>query len=110
MIETSAALPKWVTPASAKNRVFLYQGKLHLLPLSVHGTTTSSAQLTSVREAVEYLGHCPDDTASDSSAAVAGMRSLLAKRLHGMPTSVLTSGMHKVDPKPHTHRKSLLAK
>lgn len=34
LIEAADALPKWITPENAANRVWLYEGDLHLVPLA----------------------------------------------------------------------------
>ncbi|KAI0728590.1 SGT1 protein-domain-containing protein [Fomitopsis betulina] len=41
LIEAAEALPSWVTPTNAENRVWIYQSHLHLLPLS-HVSAPSS--------------------------------------------------------------------
>ncbi|KAM0788022.1 hypothetical protein ACM66B_006221 [Microbotryomycetes sp. NB124-2] len=33
LIEAAEVLPKWITPQNATNRVWIYQGQLHLVPL-----------------------------------------------------------------------------
>ncbi|KZT06347.1 uncharacterized protein LAESUDRAFT_679939 [Laetiporus sulphureus 93-53] len=34
LIEAAEALPSWVTPSNAENRVWIYRSRLHLIPLS----------------------------------------------------------------------------
>ncbi|CAE6425535.1 hypothetical protein ACGC1H_004786 [Rhizoctonia solani] len=34
LIEAADALPAWITPENAENRVWIYQGHLHIIPLS----------------------------------------------------------------------------
>ncbi|EIW67973.1 hypothetical protein TREMEDRAFT_44967 [Tremella mesenterica DSM 1558] len=41
LIEAAHALPGWVTPENAHNRLWLYNGHLHLLPLNVRSSGTS---------------------------------------------------------------------
>ena len=50
LIEGSKELPQWVTPASTKNRVLIYQGDLHIIPQTVlhHAeSVTQSAKVLS---------------------------------------------------------------
>eukprot|EP01134_Creolimax_fragrantissima_P007973 CFRG7973T1 len=39
LIETAAALPEWLTPDTCTNRVFLYNGCIHIVPQEVISTT-----------------------------------------------------------------------
>ncbi|KAH9937432.1 SGT1-domain-containing protein [Fomitopsis serialis] len=41
LIEAAEALPAWVTPTNAENRVWIYQSRLHLIPL-LHVSAPSS--------------------------------------------------------------------
>ncbi|KAG8825841.1 hypothetical protein FRC19_010315 [Serendipita sp. 401] len=39
LIEAADVLPSWVTPENAENRVWVYQGHLHIIPLSFKSST-----------------------------------------------------------------------
>ncbi|XP_076065760.1 ecdysoneless cell cycle regulator isoform X2 [Oratosquilla oratoria] len=64
MIEAAQHLPSWANPDTAQNRVYLYQGHLHLIPLA-----TSPSSLTPipsgtpfVMDAVSTVVHLPSLT------------------------------------------------
>lgn len=41
LIEAASVLPSWVTPQNSENRLFIHQGQLHLVPLSITSPATS---------------------------------------------------------------------
>ena len=56
LIEAADYLPSWVSPENAENRVWLYRGRLHLIPLSF-----VSAPSTKTRSRRRHSGNESDD-------------------------------------------------
>ena len=78
LIEAADALPRWVDPDTAQNRVFLAGGKLHIVP-----QPTSPADFgilpqghATLEQALKAVAACPARTqASDSIQALIARRS-----------------------------------
>jgi len=45
LIEAANVLPSWVTPENSTNRLWLQNGNLHLIPLSIRSTTPKARQI-----------------------------------------------------------------
>ncbi|XP_037460381.1 protein ecdysoneless homolog [Triticum dicoccoides] len=82
LIEAAFALPRWLDPDSAPNRVFIFRGELHILPPSLFPDTPSlQAALAAVHD------DSVDTRASDAVQAaiqrrIAGMPERAAENLH----------------------------
>lgn len=58
LVEGADALPSWVNPENAENRVWLYEGHLHLVPLEYRTQAADagrSAPFLSVKDAVDLV-------------------------------------------------------
>ncbi|KAK3089567.1 hypothetical protein FSP39_004670 [Pinctada imbricata] len=57
LIEAADALPKWVTPETAENRVYLYNGELHIIPIpqTPAEITTLPTGTPSVEQAIQCV-------------------------------------------------------
>ena len=55
LIEAAEALPKWVEPENIQNRVWIFQGHLHLVPLHYRSTPTKTSQQHSGDEEITPL-------------------------------------------------------
>ncbi|PNT68215.1 hypothetical protein BRADI_3g37260v3 [Brachypodium distachyon] len=74
LIEAAFALPRWLDPDTAPNRVFIFRGELHILPPSLFPETPSlEAALAAVYDGVV------DTRASDAVQAA------IQRRIAGMP-------------------------
>ncbi|KAK4051282.1 hypothetical protein OIO90_004763 [Microbotryomycetes sp. JL221] len=60
LIEAAEVLPKWITPQNATNRVWIYEGQLHLVPLEHKSDLPFQA---STDFDVEEQGHIDETTA-----------------------------------------------
>ncbi|KAI4976818.1 hypothetical protein ZWY2020_050425 [Hordeum vulgare] len=82
LIEAAFALPRWLDPDTAPNRVFIFRGELHILPPSLFPATPSlHAALAAVHD------DSVDTRASDAVQAaiqrrIAGMPERAAENLH----------------------------
>ncbi|KAA0711026.1 Protein ecdysoneless -like protein [Triplophysa tibetana] len=91
LIEAAEHLPKWLDPDSSENRVFLYQGELHILPNPLHPGEIGwpKDSVPTVVQALEMLHlhteHC---------LARKPIRSALAKRLDGYPDKIQQNFHH----------------
>jgi hypothetical protein len=45
LIEAANVLPSWVTPENSINRLWLQNGNLHLIPLSIRSTPPKARQI-----------------------------------------------------------------
>ncbi|XP_041364243.1 protein ecdysoneless homolog [Gigantopelta aegis] len=51
LIEAAEVLPKWLSPETAENRIYIHQGELHIIPM-----TKSPAEVTQhLKNAVKYV-------------------------------------------------------
>lgn len=95
LIEAASALPKWVTPITAKNRVFLSRGDVHLLPRDVAvGAAANGAGKLPPPEVAEAVKAVAD--ANIPTRAPAALLEQLQPRLRDMPNRMLVSGLHQV--------------
>ncbi|KAK1793054.1 hypothetical protein P4O66_011388 [Electrophorus voltai] len=91
LIEAAEHLPKWLDPDSSENRVFLYRGELHILPIRVRSGEVGWPldSVPSLREALDLLRvhgeHC---------LAEQGVRDALECRLQGYPGKI-QANLHK---------------
>ncbi|XP_067935926.1 protein ecdysoneless homolog isoform X2 [Watersipora subatra] len=60
LIEAANHLPEWVTPETATNRVYLYEGELHLIPLasSPADITPLATGCPTIKAAVQCVSAC----------------------------------------------------
>ncbi|KAF7306610.1 hypothetical protein MIND_00452400 [Mycena indigotica] len=109
LIEAADALPDWVTPSNATNRVWIYQSNLHLIPLSHISPPSTKRQRRKLpgKSDSDDEGANEDDEdfisvadallviRSDSSNTLASsdVQSALLKRISGYPAAL----------KNHTH-------
>ncbi|XDV43054.1 hypothetical protein PO909_011604 [Leuciscus waleckii] len=85
LIEAAEHLPKWLDPDSSENRVFLYQGELHILP-----NRTRSGEVGWPRDSVPAVGQALEVLHSHTESCLAKqpIRSALARRLDGYPDKI----------------------
>ena len=50
LIEAANVLPSWVTPENSTNRLWLNNGNLHLIPLSIRSTPPKARQMPDVED------------------------------------------------------------
>ncbi|EPQ28836.1 uncharacterized protein PFL1_03639 [Pseudozyma flocculosa PF-1] len=67
LIEAAEALPKWVSPDNVDNRVWIHQGRLHLVPLEIRSATMPAPRIDSQDEDPD---HPATITVSDAIRAV----------------------------------------
>ncbi|XP_073683376.1 protein ecdysoneless homolog [Garra rufa] len=91
LIEAAEHLPKWLDPDSSENRVFLYQGELHILP-----NRTRSGEVGWPRDSVPAVGQALEMLHSHTESCLAKqpIRSALAKRLDGYPDKIQQNFHH----------------
>ncbi|ORX68291.1 SGT1-domain-containing protein [Linderina pennispora] len=53
LAEAAMQIPLWLTPENSANRVFIYNGHLHIVPLDVSGTENISLELALQSQAAE---------------------------------------------------------
>ncbi|XP_066527873.1 protein ecdysoneless homolog [Hoplias malabaricus] len=90
LIEAAEYLPKWLDPESSENRVFLYQGELHILPNRVH-----SGEVGWPRESIPQLQDALDmlHKHADYCLADQRIRSAIDHRIQGYPDKI-QAGLH----------------
>lgn len=81
LIEAAEALPEWLTPDTAQDRVFFFKGSLHIIP--------PSYQISSISSALKILRQ--DSASTLASKAV---HDLLSARLDPALESAQTSSRH----------------
>lgn len=54
LIEAANVLPSWVTPENSTNRLWLKDGQLHLIPLSIRSTPPKPKQIPDDEEEEKY--------------------------------------------------------
>ncbi|CAM0954983.1 unnamed protein product [Alopecurus aequalis] len=74
LIEAAFALPRWLDPDTAPNRVFIFRGELHILPPSLFPETPS----------LEAALHAVYDDSVDTRASDA-VQAAIQRRIAGMP-------------------------
>ncbi|KAG6000277.1 hypothetical protein E4U21_005625 [Claviceps maximensis] len=61
LIEAANALPNWINPEIDKNRVWLHNAQLHIIPVQTnHDQTHENIDKISLRHAVDYLRQKPN--------------------------------------------------
>uniref|UniRef100_A0A671M636 Protein ecdysoneless homolog n=1 Tax=Sinocyclocheilus anshuiensis TaxID=1608454 RepID=A0A671M636_9TELE len=85
LIEAAEHLPKWLDPDSSENRVFLYQGELHILPNCTRSGEVGWPRdsVPTVERALEVLHSHTESCLAKQPICVA-----LAKRLDGYPDKI----------------------
>ncbi|KAI4887185.1 hypothetical protein NFI96_021282, partial [Prochilodus magdalenae] len=91
LIEAAEYLPKWLDPDSSENRVFLYQGELHILPNS-----TRSGEVGWPRDSVPELQEALAvlQKHGDHCLATQRIRSVIDHRLRGYPDKIQANLHH----------------
>ncbi|XP_064173056.1 protein ecdysoneless homolog isoform X2 [Anguilla rostrata] len=91
LIEAADHLPKWLNPESSENRVFLFQGELHILPVTSRagGTGWPRDVTPSVTQALAFLS-----AHKEACLANHKIRSSMEKRLQGYPGRIQASLHH----------------
>lgn len=82
LIEAAFALPRWLDPDTAPNRVFIFRGELHILPPSLFPATPSlDAALAAVHDdAVDT--RAPDAVQAAIQRRIAGLPEKASENLH----------------------------
>jgi len=82
LIEAAFALPRWLDPESAPNRVFIFRGELHILPPSLFPETPAlEAALAAVNDdSVDT--RAPDAVQAAIQRRIAGLPERAAENLH----------------------------
>ncbi|RLN05512.1 hypothetical protein C2845_PM13G18860 [Panicum miliaceum] len=82
LIEAAFALPRWLDPESAPNRVFIIRGELHILPPSLFPETPSlEAALAAVHDD-SIDTRAPDAVQAAIQRRIAGLPERAAENLH----------------------------
>lgn len=73
LIEAANALPKWLNPETAENRVFIYNGNLHIIPVpkSPADVVLLPHSGTSIGDAVECIRSYPEQTCASQKIQIA---------------------------------------
>uniref|UniRef100_A0A8C7ZWI4 Uncharacterized protein n=1 Tax=Oryzias sinensis TaxID=183150 RepID=A0A8C7ZWI4_9TELE len=81
LIEAADYLPKWLSPDTSENRVFLFRGELHIIPRPSKSSSVGFPRnvVPSVEQALALLSAHPE-----ACQASPGIRSALRKRLEGI--------------------------
>ncbi|XP_033115005.1 protein ecdysoneless homolog [Anneissia japonica] len=85
LIEGANSLPKWLNPNTSTDRVYLYQGEIHIIPLPVtpaEMTWLPPGSLT-VQQAVHIIRGHPDRTLASKP-----IRDAIYRRLQGYPGKI----------------------
>eukprot|EP01087_Luapelamoeba_hula_P020086 TRINITY_DN6780_c0_g1_i1.p1 TRINITY_DN6780_c0_g1~~TRINITY_DN6780_c0_g1_i1.p1 ORF type:complete len:676 (+),score=100.15 TRINITY_DN6780_c0_g1_i1:72-2099(+) len=97
LIEAALALPKWIRPETAENRVWIKSGILHIIPPPRNPAQLASLPThLSVEKALFIL--CPPTAASITgivTRADESIQAILNERIEGYPSKA-TAGIHKV--------------
>ncbi|XP_037322104.2 protein ecdysoneless homolog [Pungitius pungitius] len=85
LIEAADYLPKWLSPDTSENRVFLYRGELHILPCP-----SKSSPVGVSKDVVPCVEQATSMLSTHSGACLAShkIRSALKKRLEGYPEKI----------------------
>ncbi|PKI82633.1 hypothetical protein MVES1_003927 [Malassezia vespertilionis] len=67
LIEAADVLPAWVAPANAKNRVWIYDGAMHLIPLQYKTGGTEQEPVLSIADAVRIVRDPQVDTGASQA-------------------------------------------
>ncbi|CAG5121664.1 unnamed protein product [Candidula unifasciata] len=93
LIEAANELPKWLNPESAENRVYIYNGDLHVIPIPQTAEESSRYPLftPTVAEAVACVRDCACETRCSQA-----VQNMLNKRLSCFPRKTAES-IHRVN-------------
>ncbi|KAL6859400.1 hypothetical protein ACP4OV_017659 [Aristida adscensionis] len=82
LIEAAFALPRWLDPDTAPNRVFIFRGELHILPPSLFPETPSleAALATVYDDSIDTRG--PDAVQAAIQRRITGLPERAAENLH----------------------------
>uniref|UniRef100_A0A8C5DHH1 Ecdysoneless homolog (Drosophila) n=1 Tax=Gouania willdenowi TaxID=441366 RepID=A0A8C5DHH1_GOUWI len=91
LIEAADYLPKWLNPDTSENRVFIYHGKLHIIPSPSKASSVGFSKdiVPSVAQALALLL-----THAEACEASGKMNAAVRKRLHGYPEKI-KAGLHR---------------
>ncbi|XP_031348287.1 protein ecdysoneless, partial [Photinus pyralis] len=78
LIEAANYLPKWANPDTCENRVYIYQGNLHIIP------PVKSGSGVSVSEALSQLSRSPQ-----TSYASTNIQNSILNRIKGYPNRIV---------------------
>lgn len=79
LIEAAPYLPRWIRPENSSNRVFIFQGKLHLLPPAVKAVD----QTLPIEEALKLVQDTPNSTQADDE-----IQHAIAERIQIYPSQI----------------------
>ncbi|XP_053382124.1 protein ecdysoneless homolog [Mercenaria mercenaria] len=82
LIEAADGLPKWLNPESAENRVYIYNGELHIIPIpqSPADVAAFPRSITSIGDAVECVR-----TYSEQTRASKQIQTAINNRIKNFP-------------------------
>ncbi|XP_064631797.1 protein ecdysoneless homolog isoform X2 [Lineus longissimus] len=82
LIEAANELPKWLQPETAENRIYIYRGKVHIIPVPQNPSDAAMFPIftPSIEEAVKCLSDYPDNT-----LATPGIQHAISSRINGYP-------------------------
>eukprot|EP00117_Sycon_ciliatum_P045701 scpid43635/ scgid32814/ Protein SGT1; Protein ecdysoneless homolog; Suppressor of GCR2 len=85
LIETANALPRWLTPERAENRIFLHKGQLHIIPEARHPGEVGVYPVGTPRisEAIQLISNGTFSTEAD-----AAVQDLLSAKLAIFPDHI----------------------
>ncbi|KAI7898786.1 SGT1 protein-domain-containing protein [Cokeromyces recurvatus] len=93
LIEAALALPPWLDPSNSQNRVYLYDGNIHIIPLPTSPADIGQQALSSgslLRErAIKYIrDHC------ERTLAPSAIQQSIDDRLLGYPSCIQDDEIH----------------
>ncbi|OWF55919.1 protein ecdysoneless homolog [Mizuhopecten yessoensis] len=82
LIEAADVLPKWIDPETVENRVYIYNGQLHIIPLpqSPADITSLPGSVPSISDAVQCVRTC-----SPAAVASASIQQAVQTRINEFP-------------------------
>ncbi|ESN92140.1 hypothetical protein HELRODRAFT_194400 [Helobdella robusta] len=111
LIESADHLPNWLEPETAENKVFIYNGKVHILPQKLpttmsSSTTTSSSSVplhgVNIKQALSYIidSNNDDDDNEDTISSLAStlasdnMQNDITNKIQGYPEKISSTFHH----------------
>uniref|UniRef100_A0A672JLS5 Ecdysoneless homolog (Drosophila) n=1 Tax=Salarias fasciatus TaxID=181472 RepID=A0A672JLS5_SALFA len=90
LIEAADYLPKWLNPDTSENRVFIYQGELHIIPSLSKSSSVGFPKdvVPGVEQALALLS-----TNTEACLASPKIRTAVRKRIAGYPEKI-KAGLH----------------
>ncbi|EFA01447.1 protein ecdysoneless [Tribolium castaneum] len=88
LIEAADYLPLWADPNNCENRVYIYQGNIHIIPLDTSDHLPEMAQMA-VNEAVSTIQNNPIDTLASSD-----IQNCIINKLKDYPDKIQSSLHH----------------